>query len=92
MLLVSSFNKEGTLLAVSCPRCGEEDSFGHLLECAGLEIPLTEDAGQLVEFLGHMAVKTAGGNPGLPTPILPIQETEEIELAWSVSTNDEISF
>ena len=69
-----------------------EDSFEHLLVCAGLVVPETEDTATVAEFLRHMAVRAVGGNPGLPAPILRVQEEGEIELACSVSTNDEISF
>ena len=67
------------------------DSFQHLLECAELSIPSEIDEGSMAEFLRHMAVKATGRNPGLPTPVLPIQGEGEIELAWSISSNDGIS-
>ena len=85
------FDKAGDLLPASRPKCKMVDSFEHLLECAGLELPSTGEETLVAEFLRHMAVKAAGGNPGLPTPILSITEGE-IDLAWSVSSNDEISF
>ena len=86
------FDKTGNLLPVSCPKCGEEDSFSHLLRCAGLEIPESEDTAQLAEILRHMAVEAVGGNPGMPQPMMAEPASAEIDLAWSVSPNDEISF
>ena len=85
------FDKAGNILPVSCPKCKKEDSFEHLLGCAELELPSTGEESSMAEFLRHMAVKAVGGNPGLPTPILSITEGE-IDLSWSVSSNDEISF
>ena len=86
------WDETGNLLDVECPKCKERDSFEHLLSCAGRDLgePPTDPA-KLITFCRQLTLKAMGGTPGLHTPVFPPTETE-IELAWDVSTNDEISF
>ena len=64
-----------------------EDSFAHLLECTGLEIPFLQN------FLVLLAQKAVGDTPGYPEPIRTIKMGElEIELPPSpIRSEGEIS-
>ena len=73
--------------------CNEEDSFPHLLRCAGLEIPTTVCEETIVQFSVKMATQTVTENPGMPNPIKTVREGEfEIELPPSPArTEGELS-
>ena len=58
--------------------------------CLRPTIPL-EGESLLVEFLRNLAIRARRGNPGLPAPMEPVEEAE-IDIAWSVSPNDETIF
>ena len=68
------FYEEGDLLATECKKCGEEDSFDHLLGCAQMPpVPIPgDDMEPTVQFLVELAKKARGINAGLPVPRRPI--------------------
>ena len=83
------YAKEG-LLETQCLKCGEIDSFEHLVECAGLVVPpLTKDTEPMVDFLIALTRKAYQINPGLPIPIAqetgrpsePLEPLDELSLS-----------
>ena len=63
------YYESGELLATSCARCGEEDSFTHLLHCAGMRAPAPKtDPEEIIEFLTILTHRAHEINAGLPIP------------------------
>ena len=62
------FSKKKELQSTICGRCGQVDSFEHLLRCVG-QGPIPEDDKALPAFLAEMAIRACDGNPNLPNPI-----------------------
>ena len=59
--------EEGKLYKTSCNKCGEEDGFGHMLQCAGLVVPyVSAGATPLIDFLVDLAMAAYQINAGLP--------------------------
>ena len=59
----------GKLLKTSCARCGREDNFRHLLECARLFAPVPSvSTEEMITFLVELATKAHEINKGIPIP------------------------
>ena len=68
------------LQAVKCARCGDRDSFEHMLRCCKLEnIPRDETPATLVTYLLSLVCKAARGAPVIPIRF-PIPTFDEISL------------
>ena len=80
-------------------KCGQVDSFEHLLQCSGIgeppDIPVNMDCEEdedeceeLLEYLEKLAVKAGETHSGLPVPIRRCVE-EELELFSVISRQEE---
>ena len=68
------------LHAVKCMRCGEQDSFPHMLQCCNLgTIPDAEDLAELFAFLLRLIWEAARGAPVIPIRFL-MPALDEISL------------
>ena len=78
------------LQAVKCARCGDRDSFEHMLRCCRLEcVPDDEDPAALFTFLLRLAREAARGAPVIPVRF-PIPAFDEISLDMEGSVDGQI--
>ena len=82
--------KEGILFPTECRRCGEVDSFVHLLRCTGMG-PVPEpgvDSEPTVLYLAELARRACRIGPGLPLPKRGIL-AEDLSLRMETSAEEE---
>ena len=79
---------EGTLQAAKCMRCGEQDSFSHLLGCSSAGQPSNDESPEeLLEYLMALVRGAAKGAPVVPVR-LAAPEMDEISLTAEVDRSD----
>ena len=85
------FNKQGRLMSVSCGnKCGQVETFEHLLKCNNLRIPRNEDNAEVwIKFLCTMARRASKGVTMIPTPMEQCTEPNEEEISLSGSEDRE---
>ena len=86
-----SFNKEGNLEAVACPRgCGNIDTLEHMLECNGLLVPKeTAPIEDWLTLLWKMAKVAKLGDKAIPLPWQSRSPVGDGEDEISLNVNEE---
>ena len=78
------FFEGGGLLPTTCMRCGVVGSLEHLMECAGIQVPLQSgDPDPTVEFLAVPTREACRIHTGVPAPF---RERTEEEIVLSART------
>ena len=85
------FDKRGVLVPVSCvKKCGQIETFEHLLQCNNLIIPDEKDGAEVrIQFLCRMAIKATHGARPIPTPIDPGISLEGGEISLADETDSD---
>ena len=87
-----SFNNEGSLEAVTCPRgCGNKDTLEHMLECNGLTFPKANaNIGDWLTLLWKMAKVAKLGDKAIPLPWQSRNPVWDGEDEISLNVNEEV--
>ena len=65
------FAQEGKLYPTKCDRCGQRDSFLHMVACTGVRLPEpSEDPDPTIKFLKEIARKVSETGHARPSPFL----------------------
>ena len=79
------FFPDNDFQTVKCMRCGEPDSFDHLLQCCGIEgVPHTETVDYLIDFLIELTREAAEGGP---VPPVRYSKPEIDEISFTADNN-----